>query len=83
MIHKQSSPQPLRFEPKLLPPQHKRSKIIQIQELFPNPIPHPLDLSFTQPHPQFVALKSLIISLHVIYIYSSSYEGELIHVNKK
>ena len=84
MIHKQLSsphPHPLRLEPQELPPQKKRSKMIQIQELFPNPHPQLLDLSFT--HPQFVAFKSLIISLRVIFIYTSSYVRRLIHVNKK
>ena len=72
-----SHPLPLRPMPQLLFPQNKRIKIIQIHELLhPNP-----DLSLRS-HPQFVALKSLIISLHVIFIYTSSYVGRLILVTK-
>lgn len=73
MIHRQLSlPQPLPHPPQPLPPQppqQQRRRMIQRQELFsPHPFPfpqppqpqlfaHPL----SQPHPQFVAVNSLIV----------------------
>lgn len=51
--------------------------MIQIQELFPQ------ELSLPQSHPQFVALKSLMVKPPDKIVYTSSYVRELIYVAKK
>ena len=66
MIQQQLSPQPSLFlkNPPPHPPQHARRMMIQIQDI-------PLLLS--HPHPQFVAVKSLISFSSEIIIYNVSY----------
>lgn len=54
MMRQLSLPQPPLFPPNPLPQQHK-SRMIHKHELFPPSLPSP------HPHPQFVALKSLIV----------------------
>ena len=65
-----SLPQPLPHPPQPLPPQppqQQRRRMIHRQELFsPHPFPHPPHPQLfvhplSQPHPQFVAVNSLIV----------------------
>lgn len=64
MIHRQLSlPHPLPPNPFPHPPQQQRRRIIHRQEDIPFP--------FSHPHPQFVAVKSLMLNPPNRFIYSS------------
>ena len=78
MIHMQQSFPPLPKLNPLSPQQQDRSRISQIMLQQPPPEkrpvpPHPLSQPESQPHPQFVAAKSLIRILQRNFIYTLEY----------
>lgn len=65
------------------PPQMEQRMMIQIRELHPLLPPHPHPQEFVEPHPQFVADKSLIIgaSKSLFMLYSMWVGLEMFHMN--